>query len=66
MERRDCSAFCFGCGGGLTPSSSTLPSLLLSVTSGGGRREARAGGREGEVGGREGGVREVGEGVRER
>lgn len=33
MERRVCNAFCFGCGSARTVSSSTLPSLLLSVTS---------------------------------
>ena len=34
MERRVLRAFCLG-GGILTPSSSKLPSLLLSVASGG-------------------------------
>ena len=35
MERRVLRDFCLGCGGILTPSSTKLPSLLLSVASGG-------------------------------
>ena len=45
MDRRVCSAFCFGCGSDLTLSSSMLPSLPLSVMSDRGRRR-RKGRRE--------------------